>query len=318
MSMVGEKRPVTESVPGTLSHRRSALKRSHARAAAWLIGPFMLFYVFVYAAPIVYSLVQSVFSRRNTSSLGFGGIETIFVGFGNYATVLNDPEFWAGMARILILGVVQVPVMLAISVALALLIDSKVPRGARVFRLVYFLPFAVPGVIAGILWSFLYGPTLSPIVKGFAELGVEVDFLGRDTVLWSIANIILWSFAGYNMLIALSALQAVPADLYEAARIDGANEWQVATQIKLPHLRPALVLSGTLSIIGTIQTFNEPQTLKVVSPFITSQYVPTMSALNAAFGQNDFGLAAATSVVLAVIAGVTSAIYYRITSARSS
>lgn len=317
MSLVVEKSAVAGSVNSATSHRRGGLRRSHGRAALWLIGPFMLFYGFVYAAPIVYSLVQSVLSRRNTTSLGFGGIQTVFVGFGNYAIVLADGQFWAGMGRILVLGLVQVPVMLAVAVALALLIDSKVPKGARFFRLVYFLPFAVPGVIAGVLWSYLYGPTLSPIVKGFAASGIAVDFLGRDTVLWSIANIILWSFTGYNMLIALSALQAIPAELYEAARIDGANEWQIATQIKIPHLRPALVLSGTLSIIGTIQTFNEPQTLSVVSPFITSQYVPTMSALNAAFGANNFGLAAATSIVLAVIAGITSTVYYRITSARS-
>ncbi len=299
------------------SSRRGGVKGSHRRAAVWLIGPFVVLYLFVYAAPIGYSVVQSMFSRRNVTSLGFGGIQTVFVGFGNYAAVLTDPEFWASMGRIALLGFVQVPIMLALAVALALLIDSKVGRGSRVFRLVFFLPYAVPGVIAGILWSFLYGPTLSPIVKGFAEFGVSVDFLGRDTVLWAIANIITWTFAGYNMLIALSALQAVPAELYEAARIDGANEWQIAMQIKLPHLRPALVLSGTLSIIGTIQIFTEPQTLAIVSPFITSKYVPTMAALNAAFGANNFGLAAATSVVIAVIAGILSVVYYRITSVKA-
>lgn len=317
MSMAVKTPPVAGIASSGSSHRGGGVKKSHRRAALWLIGPFLLFYAFVYAAPIVYSVVQSLFSRRNTTSLGFGGIETIFVGFGNYAVVFGNGEFWAGLGRIALLGIVQVPLMLAVAAALALLIDSKVPKGGPLFRLVYFLPFAVPGVIAGILWSFLYGPTLSPIVKGFAQLGITVDFLGRDTVLWSIANIILWSFAGYNMLIALSALQAVPVELYEAARIDGASEWQVATQIKLPHLRPALVLSGTLSIIGTIQIFNEPQTLSVVSPYITSQYVPTMSALNAAFGANNFGLAAATSVVVAAIAGILSTVYYRLTSARS-
>ena len=187
-------------------------------------------------------------------------------------------------------------------------------RAIATFRLIYFLPYAIPGVIAGILWSYLYGPNLSPIVKGFAEIGITVDFLGRDVVLWSIANIITWSFAGYNMLIALSALQSVPRELYEAAKIDGANEWQVAMQIKLPHLRPALILTGTLSIIGTVQIFNEPQVLSVISPFVTSEYVPTMAALEAAFGRNDFGIAAATSVLIALFAGVLSAIYYRLTS----
>ena len=299
------------------SGRRGGAKGSHRRAALWLIGPFIVLYLFVYAAPIGYSIVQSLFSRRNVTSLGFGGVQTVFVGFGNYAVVLTDPAFWASMGRIALLGLVQVPVMLVFAVALALLIDSKIGRGSRIFRLAFFVPYAVPGVIAGILWSFLYGPTLSPIVKGFAGLGITVDFLGRDAVLWAIANIITWTFAGYNMLIALSALQAVPAELYEAARIDGANEWQIATQIKLPHLRPALVLSGTLSIIGTIQIFTEPQTLAAVSPFITSKYVPTMAALNAAFGANNFGLAAATSVVIAVIAGILSVIYYRITSVKA-
>ena len=185
------------------------------------------------------------------------------------------------------------------------------------YRLVFFLPYAIPGVVAGILWSYLYGPTLSPVVAAFADAGVTVDFLGQRVVLWSIANIILWSFAGYNMLIALSALQAIPRELHEAARIDGASELQLALLVKLPHLRPALVLSGTLSIIGTIQIFNEPQVLSVLSPFVTSKYVPTMAALDAAFGRNDFGLAAATSVVIAAIAGVLSMVYYRLTTRRS-
>lgn len=318
MSVVSENgRTAGSDVIVTPSRRRkSGVKLSQRRAAFLLLGPFVILYLFAYVAPIAYSVGQSLFSRRNTSSLGFGGIETVFTGLGNYFNVLSDAEFWAGLGRILLLGVVQVPVMLALSAALALLIDSKVPRGAKAFRVVYFLPYAIPGVVAGILWSYLYGPTLSPIVKGFASLGVHVDFLGQQTVLWSIANIVLWSFAGYNMLIALSALQSVPTELYEAARIDGANEWQIATQIKLPHLRPALVLSGTLSIIGTIQLFNEPKTLAVVSPYITSKYVPTMSALNAAFGDNDFGRAAATSVVVAVLAGILSAVYYRVTTRR--
>ena len=297
--------------------RRASVLRSQRRAAAWFVVPFMVLYAVVYLAPIVYSVVQSLYSRRNTSSLGFGGIETIFVGLKNYASVVEDQEFWASLVRIFLLGVVQIPVMLLVAVVLALLLDSANVRGAKVFRLLFFLPYAIPGVVAGILWSYLYGPTLSPIVAAFDDVGLSVNFLGQRVVLWSIANIILWSFAGYNMLIALSALQAIPRELFEAARIDGASEWQLALLIKLPHLRPALILSGTLSIIGTLQTFNEPQVLSVISPFVTSKYVPTMAALDAAFGRNDFGLAAATSVVIALIAGVLSLIYYQVTTRRS-
>ncbi len=316
MSAVSNDLAVTGgAVSGTPGHRASGtLGRPQRRAAWYLIGPFIALYLLVYAGPIAYSVGQSLFTRRNTSSLGFGGIESVFVGFGNYVSVITDPVFWTAVGRILLLGVVQVPLMIGLAVALALLIDSKVARGNRAFRLIYFVPYAIPGVIAGILWSYLYGPNLSPFVKGFAEWGITIDFLGRDVVLWSIANIITWSFAGYNMLIALSALQSVPRELYEAAKIDGANEWQIALQIKLPHLRPALVLSGTLSIIGTIQIFNEPKVLSIISPTVTSEYVPTMAALEAAFGRNDFGIAAATSVIVAVLAGILSTIYYRLTS----
>lgn len=279
-----------------------------------LIAPFLVLYALVYAAPIVYSAVQSLYTMRNSGGLGFGGVKRVFVGLENYRNVLTDPTFWAAVERIALLGVVQVPVMLLLAVVLALLVDSGAVRAMAFFRLVYFLPYAVPGVIAAILWAYLYSPNLSPIVSGFSGIGIHVSFLGEHVVLWSIANITTWSFTGYNMLIAWSALQAVPRDLYEAARIDGASEIAIAWNIKLPFLRPALILSGTLSIIGTMQTFNEPTVLSQVSNAVTSRYVPTMAALSEAFGRNDFSRAAATSVVVAAIAGVLSLVFHRVTS----
>lgn len=305
----------TEHADTARPRRRTSPTRSaQRRAAALLIAPFFVLYALVYLAPIVYSAVQSLYTQRSRGGLGFGGTERVFIGLGNYQTVLADSTFWSSLARILLLGAVQVPIMLLTAVVLALLIDSEAVRAVAFFRLVFFLPYAVPGVIAAILWAYLYSPNLSPIVSGFAAAGVHVSFLGQDTVLWSIANIATWSFTGYNMLVAWSALQAVPRDLYEAARIDGASERAIAWHIKLPHLRPALVLSGTLSIIGTMQIFNEPTVLSQVSNAVTSKYVPTMAALSEAFGRNDFSLAAATSVVVAVIAGILSLIYHRVTS----
>ena len=132
------------------------------------------------------------------------------------------------------------------------------------------------------------------------------------------ANITTWSWTGYNMLIVLSALQAIPRDQYEAARLDGASELAVALRIKLPQIGPALVLSGTLSIIGTIQIFNEPRVLQRISTSVSSDYVPTMAALRAAFQDNDFNSAAAMSVVIALIAGVLSLLYYQLTKRVSS
>lgn len=280
-------------------------------AIAAFVVPFVLLFAFVYVAPIIYSVIQSTFSLQS-SGLGFGEPEVVFVGADNYARALTSADFWEALGRILLFGVVQVPVMLVAALVLALLLDSAAARWVSVYRALYFLPYAVPGVIAAVLWAYLYSPTISPIVEIGNALGVPIDFLSPGVVLWSMANITTWVFTGYNMLILFSALQAIPRDQFEAARLDGASEWRIATLIKVPQVRPALVLTGINSIIGTIQLFNEPQVMHVIADSVDSSYVPTMLAMGAAFNSNDFGYAAAISVLLAVVAGIISIIYYRV------
>jgi multiple sugar transport system permease protein len=196
--------------------------------------------------------------------------------------------------------------MVVLATALALLLDSASARGVRFFRTAYFLPYGVPGVIASILWGFLYVPGVSPLVDILGSLGVHVDFLGGNTVLWSVANIVTWEFAGYNMLVIVAQLRTVPAELYESAHIDGARAWQVVRHVKLPLLRPALILTTVFSIIGTLQLFAEPLVLKPVSNSIDMTYTPNLSAYNEAFTNNDYNLAAAEAVLLALTAFVLS------------
>ncbi|RMI06616.1 carbohydrate ABC transporter permease [Cellulomonas triticagri] len=298
---------------------RGATRRGTRRvrgAILTLIAPFVLLFLFVYVTPIVYSVVQSFFSLQ-TSSLGFGEPSTVFVGLDNYTKAIESGAFWSALGRIFAFGFVQVPVMLGIALGLALLLDSAAARWVSLYRILYFLPYAIPGVIAAVLWAYLYSPTLSPFVALGDSLGADVDFLGPRVVLWSMANITTWAFTGYNMLIMLSALQAIPREQFEAARIDGASEWRIARVIKTPQIRPALVLTGINSIIGTIQLFNEPQVMRVISDAVNSEYVPTMLAMGAAFVKNDFGYAAAVSVLLALVAGVLSVLYYTLAMRRS-
>ena len=128
------------------------------------------------------------------------------------------------MGRVVLYTVIQVPVM--IIAALASGNASSIPiivKHITAFRLSYFLPYAIPGVVASIIWVYLYNGQISPIVKGLAAIGIKVNFFGDNVVLGSMANITTWTFTGYNMLIFLAALQAIPHDLYEAARIDGAS-----------------------------------------------------------------------------------------------
>src|SRR5581483_5467032 len=135
--------------------------------------------------------------RSQRSGLGLGAATISFNGLGNYIDVFHDPNFFSGIGRVLLYGIVQVPVMLILALVLALLLDSAVVRFKAFFRLAFFVPYAVPGIIAALLWGYLYDPALSPIVKGLQALNLPApDFFGYSTVLWSIANIATWAWTG--------------------------------------------------------------------------------------------------------------------------
>jgi multiple sugar transport system permease protein len=132
------------------------------------------------------------------------------------------------------------------------------------------------------------------------------DFLGPNTVLWSIANIVTWAWTGYNMLIIFAALQAIPTELYESARLDGASGWRIAWYIKIPLAAPALILTFIFSIIGTLQLFNEAQVLSTISNNISTSYTPNLYDYYTAFGNNNYYYGAAIAVVLALVTCVLS------------
>lgn len=273
-----------------------------------LMGPFLILFVFTMVVPIIIAIVQSFMTVERKGLLGEEGVTSQFAGLDNYIAALTNPNFIASIGRMLLFGVVQVTVMIAAATILALLLESAAAKWPGLFRSAYFLPYGIPGVIATILWSFLYVPGLSPIVDVLGMIGIEVDFLSPGNVLWAIANIVTWTYTGYNMLIIIAQLKSIPGELYEAAKIDGAGPWRIVTSIQLPLIRPALMLTIIFSIIGTLQLFAEPRILKLVSTGITSEYTPNMSAYAYAFQYNDIGMAAAQAVIIAVVAFVLSAI----------
>ena len=289
-----------------------------SRNAHWaLLAPFATLFALFFVAPILYAMYQSTRKVDYFGAGGLGGRREVFAGLENYRTALTDGAFLDSLQRVLLFGVVQVPLMIALATTLALLLESGAARGARFFRAAYFLPYGVPGVIASILWGFLYVPGISPIVSVLGEVGLDVNFLGSGAVLWSIVNIVTWEFAGYNMLVIVAQLQSIDGSLYESAHMDGATGWQMARYIKLPLVRPALVLTTVFSIIGTLQLFSEPLILKTISTGITSDFTPNMSAYSEAFVNNNYHLAAAQSVIVAVIALVLSFGFLRIVKRRA-
>ena len=272
-------------------------RRSRPSWAGWgFVGPFMAVFALVFLAPIAYSLWISLFRTQLV-----GG--TTFVGLENYARALQDPQFWSALGRVSLFLAVQVPVMLGIALLVSLAIDSGRLYGRDFFRISIFLPYAVPAVVATLMWGFMYGTRFGLVGNLNDAFGVALpNPLSPDLVLAAIGNIVTWEFVGYNMLIFYSALRTVPTSLYEAAEIDGAGQWRVITAIKLPAIRGALVVAGIFSIIGSFQLFNEPSILQSLAPnAITTYFTPNLYAYSLSFSGQQYNYSATVAIVMGVL-----------------
>ncbi|MFD8810501.1 carbohydrate ABC transporter permease [Streptomyces sp. NPDC059627] len=273
----------------------------HGAAGPLFIAPFMVLFVLLFLTPLGYAAYLSLFQERL-----IGG--TTFVGLDNYVTALKDPLLREGLLRVAEFFAIQVPVMLLLALLFALALDSGLLRLAKVIRLGIFVPYAVPSVVATLMWGYLYGPDFGP----FAQLGRKLDvpvphFLSDTWMLGSLANVVTWEFVGYNMIILYAALRTIPGELYEAAAVDGAGAWRIAWSVKLPALRPALLLTLLFSVIGSFQLFNEPKLLLTIAPdVIDSSYTANLYAYTLAFTGQQVNYAAAVSFLLGLVIVVFS------------
>ncbi|NQW88339.1 MULTISPECIES: carbohydrate ABC transporter permease [unclassified Frigoribacterium] len=284
-----------------------------------MLAPGIVLFVLFMAAPIVYTLFLS-FQKKQVVGLGLGsgGESQVFAGFENYVGSLTDPEFASSVGRVLLYGVVLIPCMLGLALLFALLLDSKRTRATAFSRVSIFLPYAVPAVISSLLWGFLYLPAVSPFYYVFDRLGWDVDgVLGSGTVLFAIANIALWGGVGFNMIVIYTSLKAVPTDVYEAARLDGASEVQIALRIKIPMVAPALVMTALFSMVATLQVFAEPTTLRPLTNSLSTSWSPLMLVYRDAFTRDDIYSAAATSVVIALATFIVSFFFLRVVQKRA-
>lgn len=301
-------------------------KRREGLVAWGFFAPFALLFILSFVVPILVSVRASFFRQTAAGDSLYGGGELVekFVVFENYAQVLTDGAFWTGMGRVLLFGSFQIPIMIGGGLILALLLDSLVVKRIAFFRISYFLPYAIPGVIAALVWTYIFSPGISPInqvlgsvsdgVSGLlgTQIDLTIDFFHPGIIIGSMATMTTWTFMGYNMLIFLAALQTIPHHLYEAARLDGAGELAIIRHIKVPMVGQATLLAVLLSIIGTIQLFNEPTVLSAVNPWMGEDYTPMMLAYNSMMGgvsPSGPGPASAVSIVMAIVAGMLAAIY---------
>jgi multiple sugar transport system permease protein len=267
------------------------------------LSPFMIGFLVFMVYPLIYAFNLSLYRKKLV-----GGIS--FIGLDNYVKAFQDANFWEGVRNVLTFGVIQIPVMLGLALLFALLLDGKLIKRQTIFRLGYFLPFAVPSVVAALIWGYFYGQSFGPIAQIAKALHLEPPlFLTASGIIPSIANISTWQYTGYNMLIIFAALKGIPEELYEAARVDGASDLQIALKIRIPIIMPAIILTLIFSIIGTLQLFNEPNILRVIAPTaMNSRFTPNLYVYTLAFANRQFDYSAAIAFTLAIVTAVLSSL----------
>ncbi|MBA8884836.1 carbohydrate ABC transporter permease [Dokdonella fugitiva] len=229
------------------------------RRAAWLFTlPALVVIGLFFFVPVLAAFVLSLTDFDLYALADLGNLR--FVGLGNYIDVLRAPLFWKSLGNTLYFVGVGVPLSIAASLGAALLLDSRLARWKGVFRTALFAPVVTTVVAVAVIWRYLLHTRYGLINYLLAKAGIApIDWLGDPH--WSMPAIILfavWKNFGYNMVILLAALQAVPAELREAARIDGANALQQFRHVTLPLLRPALLLVAIITVAGYFQLFAEP------------------------------------------------------------
>lgn len=249
--------------------RRSAgppLAGRQARAGLLLALPSVVLILVFFFGPVLYGLWLSLtdfdlYAIADPSSARF-------VGVGNYGNALASPEFWNALKVTLWYALVGAPVSVAVSLAAALLVDSHLTRWKPFFRAVYFAPVVTTLVAVAIVWRYLYQPQYGLVNELLARFGIpRVDWLGDPH--WALPAILVlavWKNFGYNLLIFVAGLQAVPRELHEAAQLDGASGWQRFRHVTLPELAPVMLFVSVTTAINYFQLFAEPYVMTQGGP----------------------------------------------------
>ena len=235
--------------------------------AGWLFAaPALAVIAVFFALPVLAALALSL-TDFDIYALADGG-NLRFVGLGNYLGLMQNPLFWQALGNTFYFVMVGVPLSIALSLGAALLLHSRLGVFKPFFRTAYFAPVVTTVVAVAVVWRYLFHTRYGLVNWALAGIGIEpVDWLGDPD--WAMPTIILfavWKNFGYNMIIFLAGLQAIPEDLYEAARIDGASRWRQFLHVTLPMLGPVMLMVAILTLSGYFQLFAEPYVMTQGGP----------------------------------------------------
>jgi multiple sugar transport system permease protein len=284
--------------------------KAEARAAAFFLAPALAVLVLFFFLPVVAGFLLSL-TDFDLYALGdLGNLR--FVAFHNFVAVLQSDLFWTALGNTLYFSFVGGPLTVVVSLGAALLVNAKAARWKPLFRTVYFAPVVTTLVAVAIVFRFLYHPRFGAIDRALASLGLPaIDWLGDPR--WAMPAIILlaiWKNFGYNMIIFLAGLQAIPEELYEAAKIDGAGGWRQFRHITLPMLGPTFLFVGIVTAIGYLQLFPEPYVMTYGGP-LHKTYSAVMLMYEEGFRWWRMGYAAAVAFLLCIVIAMATAIQMR-------
>lgn len=311
-SNVLEKHP--RLVPGVHGReRKTGISATRRNRWGWVfVSPFAIIFILFLILPLIYAFWLSV----HTSTLALG---TQFTGMDNYVKAFTDPIFLSGLRRVIMFAVVMIPIQILVALVAALVLDTMTNWFSKTARLMIFVPYAIPVVIGALMWGFLYSPRFGPAATLFDLVGLTApDFLAPGSIFGSLINVVTWQWAGYYMVIIFSALRSVDPAIYEAARIDGANGFQLATRIKVPMISSSMVMVLIFALIGTLQFFTEPQVLRSIAQgAIPVSYTPNMYAYTLAFSYSQFNYASAIAFSLGAVVFIGSYFFLFLTRKQS-
>lgn len=275
-------------------------ERRQARAAWGFLLPALGLLAVFFAVPVAAGLLFS-FTDFDIYAIADPS-RARFVGLANYGHVLSDAAFWGALRNTLYFVLVGGPLNVVVSLGAALLVSRRLVRLRGIFRTVYFAPVITTLVAVAIVWRYLYHPRYGLLNHGLSLLGIPgPDWLGDPA--WSMPGIILlatWKNFGYNMLIFVAGLQSIPAELHEAAAVDGAGATRRFLHVTVPGLAPVFLFVGITTMIGYFQIFAEPYVMTQGGPLGSTRSL-VLLMYEQGFRWWQMGLAATLSVLLLVV-----------------
>ena len=331
--------PLSRAEPPALAPARSAAQRAarrwHVVEGYSFLAPALCLLILFHLAPVLYALFLSLFDARVFRDMWAPGP---FIGLGNYARLLSTAEFYGSLGNTVWFALLTVPLGLVLAVLFGQLLNAKI-WGRTGYRVTYFLPFVTSTVAAAVVWRWIFQPRIGIANAVLAWIGLPAQqwadeprgvmtlvgqsvgltvpgwLSGPSLALVTVALVSVWYSVGFNTVVAMAGLTTIPADLYEAARIDGAGRWRLFRHITLPLLTPTLLFLLVVETIRSFQTFdffyqmtaaNPPPGAKVITIYLYQQ----------GFKSFNLGYAAAIGLVLFAIIFLLTLVQFRASRSR--